>query len=322
MSDRTSVIRQTIWQLLSPQLSKSRRFFSNQNFVRFSCAAILLVASILKTIQIAIYPVSTTIFGSRLVLVGLIECELSMSLWLIAGLCPVWSRRVGIATFAVFVISSGYSGLLGAESCGCFGPVHVNPWLSCVMDIVLVALLYNWKPTAANNNDVRNDYKLRTLWIVLALVVAVINVIIWKTWQLSDSTGSVDDQSVVILEPQEWLGKTFPLEDQIDIGRELARGSWVVLFYHPDCPLCQKAIVYYEHVREELKRSQSGTDVALIQVPPFADDVLLSHTTCRRGKLTDSKEWFITTPSAVTIREGRVLSVATGTDVLLKVDNR
>ncbi len=51
---------------------------------------------------------------------------------------------------------------------------------------------------------------------------------------------------LVLLMPEEWTGKRFPLLDQIDVGDRLAKGTWLVVLYHLGCGECQELIEQYK----------------------------------------------------------------------------
>jgi hypothetical protein len=115
------------------------------------------------------------------------------------------------------------------------------------------------------------------------------------------------DGKFVILKPKTWLGRPFALIEHIDVGSQLAKGQWFVLLYQDDCPDCHKAIPIYE----DLAGRSTTTRVALIEMPPYgnrAGDGRLGPPGCVRGRLSDKRDWFATTPLVVLVREGKVLA--------------
>src|SRR5207247_2154564 len=101
--------------------------------------------------------------------------------------------------------------------------------------------------------------------------------------------GTLDENAaIVLLEPDKWVGKSAPLLKYIDIGNELAVGSWLVVLYHYDCPKCQEAFPRYE----SMARNFDGMRVALIAVPPYGDADSTSvppESPCRLGLLKPVK---------------------------------
>ena len=78
-----------------------------------------------------------------------IQLEAALAFWLLSGLLPLWSRRAAIAAFTLFALFTAYKALTGADSCGCFGQLKVNPYLTLALDTaILTALLLTRKRNA------------------------------------------------------------------------------------------------------------------------------------------------------------------------------
>jgi hypothetical protein len=132
---------------------------------------------------------------------------------------------------------------------------------------------------------------------------------------LSEAGHVMGNGNIVVLKPDSWIGKRFPLLEYIDNGERLTRGSWAVLFYHRDCPVCQEAIPRYEACARRSRPEQGDTRIALIEVPPY--DRPLSHTptkgsSCLLGRLDSDHKWFVETPLEVTVDGGVVIRVTKG----------
>ena len=102
-----------------------------------------------------------------------------------------------------------------------------------------------------------------------------------------------------VLEPKTWIGKELPILEHIDIAEQIKTGNWLLLFYHHDCPDCQKAIPQYEQLARDLAGNEELLRIALIEVPPYGRHPAHWNTLCSFGQLADTKEWFVTTPLAV-----------------------
>src|SRR5690606_34396314 len=74
--------------------------------------------------------------------IPLIAFEAALALWLLVGIWPQWGRWIPAACFAVFSMAALYQAMSGATSCGCFGKVKVNPWITFGMDVLLAAGLW------------------------------------------------------------------------------------------------------------------------------------------------------------------------------------
>lgn len=117
------------------------------------------------------------------------------------------------------------------------------------------------------------------------------------------------NSSYEVLEPETWVGKKLPILDFLDVGKQLEKGNWVVLFYHYDCPDCVTAIAKYEQMAKDLAGNEDFLGIALIEVPPYDNRLLSNHSLCTLGQLSNTKEWFISTPVVALLAEGQVAMV-------------
>ena len=158
------------------------------------------------------------------------------------------------------------------------------------------------------------------IWLLVG-VPAVFAVATYQPAVLAENGIIIGDDSVVILEPERWIGKRFPLlpfiEDapgQVELGErplqeQLSEGIWIVLLYHHDCPECREAITGYEQLAARSAADANALRVALIEVPPYDEtDSLrrLSNVPYALGRLTDKREWFVQTPVEMTAESMRV----------------
>jgi hypothetical protein len=76
-----------------------------------------------------------------------VEFELFFGIWLIFGLLPKLTWLVTIGLFSVFSVVSFYkAAILQETSCGCFGAVTVNPWITMIFDLMITGLLLFFLP--------------------------------------------------------------------------------------------------------------------------------------------------------------------------------
>lgn len=110
--------------------------------------AFLIVAAALKAKQILTEPILTKGFWeSWLFLVIQIPLEFGLGIWLVCGLFRKAAWLLGTLSFGAFIIITGYKALSGDASCGCFGTVHVNPWITLLtIDVPLFILLLMFRP--------------------------------------------------------------------------------------------------------------------------------------------------------------------------------
>jgi uncharacterized membrane protein YphA (DoxX/SURF4 family) len=128
---------------------------------------------------------------------------------------------------------------------------------------------------------------------------------------------------LVLLEPEKWTGQHFSLADHIDVGPQLMIGQWIVLLVHHDCDHCAAAVPRYvaafgataafpaSNPRPPTHESTTAR-LAVIEMPPFADPTdpppWQLPPSVRAGRLDQSRDWFATTPLALRIKDGIVLS--------------
>ncbi|MEN6306476.1 MAG: MauE/DoxX family redox-associated membrane protein [Anaerohalosphaeraceae bacterium] len=118
---------------------------------------LLIVASILKIHEMLTLPIPGWKEGgpweSYEFFLVQIPLELSLGIWLVSGLFRKAAWLVGTLCFLGFIGVTAYKMYIGAESCGCFGQVHVKPWITLsFIDIPFFLLLAIWWPG--------KDYKL------------------------------------------------------------------------------------------------------------------------------------------------------------------
>jgi hypothetical protein len=126
----------------------------------------------------------------------------------------------------------------------------------------------------------------------------------------SDADGSLGaNGSVVLLEPEKWAGRPLPILGHIDVADRISAGSWTVVLYHHDCSTCLDLLPQLE------SKARSGRKIALIEMPPYAPEgqsPVSRSSVCLRGRLSDQRDWFATTPVVMSLAEGRVTAVADG----------
>ncbi len=122
---------------------------SGYDFLRLALGVLLLTTAGLKGYQLATEPVlGSGLLDSRWFLIFVVEFELFFGLWLLSGLLPKPTWAAAIVCFAIFACISLYKAFSGYATCGCFGKVEVNPWLTAMLDIILVLCLLYFHPAA------------------------------------------------------------------------------------------------------------------------------------------------------------------------------
>lgn len=191
--------------------------------------------------------------------------------------------------------------LAGESSCGCFGRVRTSPWLTLSFDLAAVGALLRFPPVEADHPSTVKSSPFRLVGLLtFALWVSV-------PWAIAAATIHGDE---VVLEPQTWVGKRFPLLGSIDIGNELARGRWTIVLFRHNCSACASAIPRYEEMARKAINDPNAPRIALIEIPPYADPnerVVSSESPCKLGRLDESKLWSIATPTTISLLDRIVL---------------
>lgn len=313
--------------------TQSRRVVNEQGVAGQSTAifagALLLASAALRSRQYALVPTGLRAHWSIPGLEPLlIASEIFLGLWLISGTLPRASRRAAVGCFSAFACYTLCRALAGKADCGCFGQVHVNPWLTFALDVcVALALLALAKPFAKYaippNRWAARRWPLAAaaaIGLVAGFGVAALHP---KVLPAANGLATVGASKLVILEPHGWLGRRMPLLSHIvseggrrPLGRTLSAGAWIVMFYHASCGECQEAIPAYEGLARRMAMAGKKPHVAFIRVPsdppnPVPPGLFDSHLPLY-GALDASHQWFATTPIAVQLRGGRVVGIAFG----------
>ncbi len=281
-----------------------------------SLGLLLLTAAVLKGHELLTTPVKgDTLLNSRWFQIFQAEFELVMGLGLLSGLYKRLAWLASVACFSLFCCVTLYKGLSGAESCGCFGNVHVNPWTTLfAIDIPAVVLLLVFRP------DMKKVVPITMFWprfasvaslsILIGLPAGLIMIGFTPTTLAADGSisagSSIAGQNIVLLKPKEWIGNEMPILKHIDIAEQLKTGSWLVVLYHHDCPNCAEAISEIEEMARNLRGNEDFMQFALIEMPPYHkkdSKRVVQDLPHIFGNLDSSKDWFVTTPAIIHIRD-------------------
>ena len=269
-----------LWERVRVRASGLLCCNSGYDVVRVFMAVVLLVAAGLKTHQLATEPtLGTSLLETRWFLMAEVEFEIFFGIWLLSNTLPKLTWLAVLGCFGVFTCVSLSKALSGAASCGCFGRVHVNPWYTTCLDASIVLSLLYWRPRplpspfgrGAGGEGVSGMSPLLSekgwgegsplppslfrlppsivavlaLWLLLGLPAAYAMGGYVDT-TLSDAGEIIGNGKIVVLEPQKWVGKRFPLLGHIDVGNKLTSGLWLVLLHRHDCSACREAASQYE----------------------------------------------------------------------------
>ena len=112
-----------------------------------------------------------------------------------------------------------------------------------------------------------------------------------------------------VLEPSDWVGREMPILEHIDIGEQLKEGNWLVVLYHHDCPSCTEALPKIEAMARELAGNEEFLRFALVEVPPYGNENMEKHTHVNMGEMDTKKNWFVSTPTLILMKNKNVLQI-------------
>ena len=272
--------------------TKSQNTKSASNIVLKSLGLLLLTAAALKGSQLLTEPMANSdIWTNRAFLIFTVEFEIALGIWLLSGLFKKAAWLAVITCFSLFSLITLYKGLTGAASCGCFGSVHVNPWitLTCI-DLPAVATLSIFRP---KNLDFRRPLAFFTpqpgLIRFAAVLLLALNAACVSTVILALNEPAMVTNEYEVIEPETWVGKELPILDHIDIGEQLKTGNWLVVFYRYDCPHCITALPSCEFLARACEDIMSA---AMICIPPYGECIADKCKASVLGKLSDAKTWY------------------------------
>lgn len=272
---------------------------------------VLIVAAALKSVDMFNGIVTQHLFWHLVEIL----LETAVGLWLVSGRTARLAAMVTVSLFAVFTGVSATRGLTGHTSCGCFGPVHVNPWLTMMLDLMIVLVML-WS-MGGGTKGLSQPVKPHSLRRVLALLLAV--GIIWfgvwgrQYWRPAflHANGQITGgHGLLFTTPPGWYGRPMPVLQYIVNGHMLESGHWLVVIYYHGCPVCQQAIASLaKHYRA---KKPAHVRIALLQLPPWGHlPAGLAPKSWVRLKLGNQFTWRVNPgiPSLVDLRKGRVTQV-------------
>ncbi|MCK4823290.1 hypothetical protein KA005_46485, partial [bacterium] len=173
------------------------------------------------------------IWSYRPFLILTVEFELALAIWLLSGLFKKAAWLATLLCFSVFSAITLYKGITGAESCGCFGPVHVNPWITLfAIELPAVLSLSIFRPRLSFSPVLpflRKKESMKALIVefitplpslrrfvtAVAIGFTVLGV---TTPILAFNEPAMVTSSYEVLEPETWVGKKLPIIEHIDIA--------------------------------------------------------------------------------------------------------
>jgi hypothetical protein len=273
---------------------------------------ILLVAAMLKAHQLATTPsLGEGLLHARWFNILVVEVELLFGLWLFFGLLSRLTWFATIGCFSMFALVSFYKAFSGEDSCGCFGLVKINPWITTLLDLVIVGFSLVFRPSEIVFSWRMFFQEFKTLkfgkrfWIITGIVIIVyfscvicdIFVTKNKLVELGTEFIGIDGKKTILLEPEKWVGKEFPLLpyiEPVEIREKLKNGKWIVVLYHHNCTKCKEVI-------DELIKNKTE-NLVCVEIPPF------SGKFCG-ARLIDVQSWIVESPVVVCLVNNQIVYI-------------
>jgi len=288
---------------------------------------VLIAASILKIHEMLVVCIpgwtEHGVWESYEFLLLQIPLELCLGIWLVSGLFRRAAWLAGTLAYFGFIFVTLYKGVIGAESCGCFGQIHVNPWITLgLIDVPMFLILLLNRPG--------DEYKLLPppwpkVWHAIIFAAPIFATLIFTAPMLvafkpicirpDESVKPVmEDPRIKPADPNAVVTPIKQSElwswlQYIDIADQLKKGLVVVLMYHHDCPTCATMVPRYDQYFRKMKASgDDSMKFAFVAIPPYSEKgPVPADTVCLRGKLSDSQKWAITSPYVVVLIDGQLV---------------
>lgn len=267
---------------------------------------LLVTAAMLKGHELLTLPVANKdLWSYRPFLILQVELELALGLWLLSGLFKRLTWKITLACFGLFCNVTLYKALTGAASCGCFGRIHVDPWVTLLaIDVPAVCLLLLFPIRKSSDASIRVT---RVAWrpVVYTVLLLIAGVGITTTALVLHEPARVTAEFEV-LEPGTWVDKPLPIMAHMDQADQLQQDNWVIMLFHHDCPDCEKTMPAFEQIADNFVGNEDILKLALVEIPPYGYDEDAHDCACLLARMDRSKKWMVTTPSVLMLTNGVV----------------
>jgi len=291
--------------------------FHAYDIVRSLLGLLLLAAAALKGYELATTPLlGRSFLDSRWVVLAAVPFEFALGCFLLTGQSRRLVWAVASFSFALFSAVTAYKAWSGQASCGCFGRVQVDPRYTLALDLAALLSLLIFRPGLHRPTPIRIHRLLTPAIVATSLLIAAgLCLAMLKHTPVTGAADFIGNDKLVLLQPEEWVGRQFPLLPFTSLGDRLATGSWIVVFYHYDCPQCREELPHFERLARQAADQPDQPRILLLEVPPYAPpgkDPVPQNTLCTRGRLDESREWFVQTPAEVRLTDGIVTRAKEG----------
>jgi len=227
---------------------------------------------------------------------------------------PSLARWTGIVMLGAFLPVLVGDLMLGASSCGCFGAIKVNPWVTLVMDVTFfLGLLFlgRREPRLALGPSLPTSRVIVVgIWSLASVVAAfaISTDVPAASSVVAGDIPALPADGYYLPAYDEWLGQPFrELEIAawtIGLAENLDVGQQFVIFFRKDCEHCHELMeVYFSGPLD-----WPTTAIAVPERDGWPTENLQPFPCqeCRAAELPAGIDWFLQTPVLVRLMDGLV----------------
>ncbi|MDO5308643.1 MAG: hypothetical protein Q4G03_04010 [Planctomycetia bacterium] len=283
--------------------------------ISFLILVVLATASSLKTKQLASQLLwSDNWLDSRFLATVAAYFEATFAIWLLFGFLPRITRLASAALFLLFSSISFYKGISGASSCGCFGEVEVNPWVTFGIDVVLLVLCVVARVPKKPHDSFDTLRQLALPYLLLTSAILVSMTLTIMAGRASSPQNALVDErqnlssgSAILLDANLWLGRRCPIIRYCPLEKELESGTCLVMLGREDCRVCADKL---PEIKEfALKRNEPLYKINLDAKEVFFSSEKHEDEDLTVGYLTPAAEWVGRTPQVFELKDGIVTNI-------------
>lgn len=174
---------------------------------------VLIVSAMLKVVQLLNEPIiSEGFYESWLFWVIATPLELGLGIWLVCGIFRKAGWLLAIFAFLFFAGQTLYRAFIGSASCGCFGQIEVNPWVSLLaIDVPLLAVLLIFRPV----NSKLLEWPAPAHFFGTAVpTFLLLGMVVYTT--------TTYKPEYELLDPNEWMQKTEVRNDKLETKEQIS----------------------------------------------------------------------------------------------------
>lgn len=277
---------------------------------------LLIFAAIMKQQS----PIEAATFGgmvltARWVRLGVVFLEAAFALWLLSGAFARIARITATICFGIFLCITLYETYAGAQSCSCFGNLHIHPIYTAALDTIILVAFAISHPQARHGIQWQWPTLLVPILLLTISVSAAAMVLAHHEITMPEKSGDTSN-GLIVMDPETWIGKPLPILKYIDRQSELAHGKWIVILYRHDCPVCRKEVPRYVRMAEKTAADPTAPRITFVEIPPYGNlgGLIPPDVSCLRGQLSQSHQWFVETPVVMKMNNGVVTSANQGAE--------